>query len=125
MIRVLLLLVLLGAPVVAQSYKCAPPDVGLDEVASAELLPSKSSSGKVEKVTIRQKLNSLKARCSGNRLVDRSGREIRIYRRIGCWGNPPENYMDILQHQREEIARLKKKYSVIEISCNSSGFSPP
>jgi len=36
---------------------------------------------------------------------------------IGCWGNPPEDYMEQLERQRLEIKRLKEKYTVVEISC--------
>jgi hypothetical protein len=39
----------------------------------------------------------------------------------GCWGNPPENYQEILDEQARKLAQLKKKYTVIEMSCNPSG----
>jgi hypothetical protein len=39
----------------------------------------------------------------------------------GCWGNPPENYQQILDEQARKLAQLKKRYTVIEMTCNPSG----
>jgi len=123
--RAFLLLLFMGLSIAAQTYKCAPSDINMDDVASASRVLSNSSSGQINKVTIGQTLKNMKARCSGRRLVDRAGREIRFYRRTGCWGNPPENYVEILQRQREELERLKKKFTVVEITCNPSGYNIP
>ena len=67
--------------------------------------------------TIGERLAELKARCRYGKLVDRNNREIRFYR-DACWGNPPADYLDILDKQRREIARLKKRFTVIEIGCD-------
>jgi hypothetical protein len=67
---------------------------------------------------VSQLLTKLRARCKQGKLVDGTGREIYFYRLAGCWGNPPEDYQEVLEKQRNEIVRLKKKYTVIEISCN-------
>lgn len=73
-------------------------------------------------VTVEKKLNELKATChSDNKLIDGSGREIVFYHLIGCWGNPPADYQERLEKQREEITKLKQQFTVIEISCNPSG----
>jgi hypothetical protein len=53
--------------------------------------------------------------------VDAKGKQIHFYRLTGCWGNPPENYQEILDNQQQELARLRRCYRVIEISCNPSG----
>jgi len=76
-------------------------------------------------VTVEQKLRELRARCRRGKLVDASGREIYFYRLQGCWGNPPEDYQQILQRQQQEIQRLKKRYTVIEMTCNPSGVPIP
>ena len=51
------------------------------------------------------------------RLVDSKGREIRFFH-LSCWGNPPENYQEIRRRETAELARLKKRYTVIEFGCN-------
>ena len=107
--------------------KCLPTDIKLNDVVEA------TSSGYAngqpvgsQKITVEQKLNELKATCSGdNNLVDGNGRQISFYHLIGCWGNPPRNYQDILKRQREEIDKLKRQYTVIEITCNPSGVPIP
>ncbi len=75
-------------------------------------------------VTVEQKLVELKARCRRGKLVDRSGKEIRFYRLAGCWGNPPADYREILERQRRELEKLKKRYTVIELTCNPDGIDP-
>lgn len=105
--------------------KCLPPDIKLSDVVEAGRArevngrPAGSSP-----VTVEQKLHGLGATCnSANRLVDGTGKEIVFYHLTGCWGNPPADYQEILQKQREEIARLKQQKTVIEMTCNPSGTS--
>ena len=97
---------------------CLPSEIDADEVVSFE---SPSPGSVAKKITVTTKLNQLGARCRAKRLVDAKGREIRFYRLIGCWGNPPENYLEILANQSQELARLRRRYRVVEISCNTSG----
>src|SRR5258706_8259811 len=125
MSRAFLLLLFLGVSVIAQSYGCTPSDIKMDTVVAAERVPDGLAQGRIEKVTVRQTLSKMHARCSGSRLVDRAGREIRFYRLQGCWGNPPADYAEILQRQSEELDKLKKQFTVVEIACNTSGYSPP
>ncbi len=99
---------------------CLPPDVKADEVISTQTVASKSGGEEVKKITVRQKLIEIKARCKKGKLVDASGKEIRFYRLAGCWGNPPADYQEILAGQRSEIEELKKRYRVVEIECNPS-----
>lgn len=103
---------------------CLPADVQLGDIVEAHVVDSFSGDPPpvVEKVTVEQKLTALQARCRDGKLVDGFGKEIRFYRLIGCWGNPPYNYQDILQRQQEEINTLKERYTVIEMTCNPSGL---
>jgi hypothetical protein len=80
--------------------------------------------GEVERETIKQRLDKLDARCKSGKLVDGKNREIRFYQLQGCWGNPPPGYQEIMNRQREELEELKKKYNVVEITCNPSGEMP-
>jgi len=98
--------------------RCLPPDIQITDVVSVE----PSEDGKPGKsVTVKKRLLQLKARCRGQKLVDARGREIRFYHLTGCWGNPPADYQEILENQRREIEDLKKRYTVIEMTCNPSG----
>jgi hypothetical protein len=103
-----------AAPDVA---KCLPPGIQLSDVVEA-----KADGDAGEAVTVAHKLQQLKATCSStNKLVDGAGREIVFYRLKGCWGNPPDNYDEILEQQRKELEQLKKERTVIEMTCNPSG----
>jgi hypothetical protein len=68
-------------------------------------------------LTVKQKLIELKARCRKGKLADAKGREIRFFR-TSCWGNPPEDYLEIQKRENEELAELKKHYAVIVFGCN-------
>lgn len=95
---------------------CLPKDIKLGEIVSApELKPATKPANK--KATVKEILLQLKAHCEKGRLVDGEGKEIHFYRLIGCWGNPPEDYQEQLARQNEELQRLRKKYTVVEISC--------
>jgi hypothetical protein len=123
-----------GAPVSGQTLtnneasqsslaKCLPADIKLSDVVEAPSIGRPNDQpGKSHSITVEQRLNKLKATCnSDNKLVDGNGKQIVFYHLIGCWGNPPENYQDILRKQRDEINRLKQQYTVIEMTCNPSG----
>ena len=101
---------------------CLPEDVKLDTVIGATIVSSQT--GKAEKETVKQRLMKLKARCKAGKLIDGAKKEIRFYHLQGCWGNPPADYQEILDRQQKELRELKKKYSVIEIACHSSGIMP-
>lgn len=76
-----------------------------------------------KRITVKEKLTALKARCRRGKLVDAKRREIKFFKRE-CWGNPPADYLEIQQQQRAELARLKKKYTVVEIACVTSVALP-
>lgn len=124
-----------GGPVTGQTFtndgisqsslaKCLPADIKLSDVVDAT--STGYANGKpvgLHKVTVEQTLNELKATCnSDNKLVHGNGKQIIFYHLTGCWGNPPYNYQDILQKQRDEIDKLKQQYIVIEMTCNPSGI---
>jgi hypothetical protein len=97
---------------------CMPPGIQATDVASSQ---AAKAGGKVVTVTVAQKLKALGARCRKGKLVDAKGMEIRFYQLVGCWGNPPDDYQEQLARQATELARLRKRYRVIEMTCNSSG----
>ena len=97
---------------------CLPKEIKPADVVSSRLV---GSSKVLKKITVEEKLIQLKASCKKGKLVDASGREIRFYRLEGCWGNPPADYQEILQKQSEELEKLKKQYTVIEMTCNPEG----
>jgi hypothetical protein len=94
---------------------CLPEGISLNEVVTAK--PG-SRPNSTNKVTVKQTLERLKARCRSGKLVDGLGKEIYFHRLIGCWGNPPADYQEQLKQQATELQRLKKKYTVVAISCD-------
>lgn len=108
----------------AQKYKCLPPDVKDDSVVSATTSTSPQGVPSIKQVTVAQTLKKLKARCSRGNLVDGKRRPITFFKLQGCWGNPPADSMEILARQKAELAKLKKKYTVIEMTCNPGGMLP-
>jgi hypothetical protein len=108
--KILLAILLISGAVFAQSYSCLPKDGRIKETD----LVSKNK-------TVKQTLRVMKAKCWKGKLVDAKKREIYFYDLQGCWGNPPQDYLEIMDNQRKEIAELKKKYTVIEINCNPDG----
>lgn len=100
---------------------CLPAGIKPTDVVSAQAVKPGANRDQVKTITVAQKLKELRARCRKRKLVDATGREIRFYRLIGCWGNPPEDYQEQLERQAKELAKLRKRYRVIEMSCNPSG----
>lgn len=101
---------------------CLPSGVKLTDTVSAQIISSNASGNVIKRITVKEKLTALKARCKKGKLVDRRGRQIYFYRLTGCWGNPPANYREILERQGNELRKLKKRYTVVEMSCNTSGL---
>jgi hypothetical protein len=100
---------------------CLPSGIKPADVVSAQAAKPGSESSEVKTITVAQKLKELRARCRKGKLVDAKGREICFYQLVGCWGNPPEDYQEILERQAKELASLRKRYNVIEMTCNPSG----
>ena len=114
---VFIFMLFLSFAVLAQKYNCLPTDIKEDTVAN--FVTAKGGQG-TSPITVKQTLKTLKAKCSHGKLVDRRRRQIRFFRLQGCWGNPLADAAEILKRQREEINRLKKKYTVLEMACQSS-----
>ena len=120
----MLCLLVAGSARAAQSgfEPCLPQGIKADTVVSAEGVQTDAGNNLVKKVTVGDRLTALDARCRRGKLVDGKGRKITFYRLKGCWGNPPVNYQEILTRQREEIEKLKKRYTVITLTCNPDGM---
>ena len=104
-------------------YGCLPPDVTLDTTVGARRVKLASST-RIVKETVRHRLDRIKARCKAGDLIDPKGQKIRFFRLEGCWGNPPADYLEILDRQKNELKVLKRNFRVIEIDCDSSGTMP-
>ena len=108
-----------------QVTDCLPSEIKLTDVVSVQFIKSGNDGNAVKKITVKQKLEELKAHCQNGKLVDAKGKEIHFYHLTGCWGNPPVDYLEILEQQRKEIEKLKERYTVIEMTCNPSGVPIP
>ena len=103
-----------GATAKATSqFACLPETFSLNEIVSYRGMRN----GKEEDITIKDKLMELKAQCKDGKLVDSHKREIKFFR-PACYGNPPADYLEIQQREREELEKLQKRYTVIIIECN-------
>jgi hypothetical protein len=111
-------------PASAAAQDCLPPRINRSDVVSTNVVRTVNGEA-VKKVTVKDKLTALKARCNRGKLVDGAGREIYFYRLKGCWGNPPIDYEQILATQQAELEKLKKRYTVVEMTCNTSGLPIP
>jgi len=100
---------------------CLPKDIKPTDVVSTEMRRSAKGPREIKKITVAQKLKELNARCSRGKLIDPNGKQIYFYRMIGCWGNPPADYQEILKQQDIELENLRKRYHVVEMTCNPSG----
>ena len=115
----LLFLTFSAVCVSCQKYDCLPPGIKIDTIVGFKTSSSEQNFRKNEPITVLETLRLLKAKCSCKKLVDSKGREIRFFQLKGCWGTPPPDYLEIMENQRNELNLLKKKYTVIEITCSS------
>jgi hypothetical protein len=95
---------------------CVPSGIDLNSVVAIEA-HKPTTNVAARKTTVKLRLIQLKAHCKRGKLVDGKGKQIYLYQLIGCWGNPPEDYQEQLARQNQELQRLKKKYTVVEIPC--------
>ena len=94
-------------------FDCLPEDYKLTDVVSY----GQRRKGSDERITIRDKLIEMKARCKGGKLVDASGKEIRFFK-FTCFGNPPIDYDEIMRKEREALDKLQKNFTVIILECD-------
>lgn len=106
-------------------WPCLPHDVRPEEVVSASRAKAGTGSAKIIKVTVSETLKTIGAKCRKGKLIDTAGKQIHFYRMKGCWGNPPQEYQEILGRQRSELEALRKRYHVVEITCNPWGVPIP
>ena len=107
------------------ALNCLPESRQLSDIVSVEgYADTPEEASKLKKVAISDKLKKLQARCDNTRLVDAGGKEIRFYNlQYVCGGAaPPEEFVN---QQREEIAALEKKYTLITMTCNPGGIPYP
>jgi hypothetical protein len=120
-ILLVILLLMLSLPTTYQHKQngehcdCLPEGFQSEDVVVA---PSATTNTK--KVTLGKELLRIKAVCRKGQLYAQ-GKQVRIYRLAGCWGNPPADYQEILQRQQDELKKLAKEYIVITLPCNPEG----
>ncbi len=105
--------------------KCLPNGINRTDVVSRSVVRSSRGRPEYRKITVEQKLNELKAQCRGGKLIDSSGTEIRFYKLVGCWGHPSPDDQEVLERQNHELTALRKRYRVIELTCNPTGEQIP
>jgi len=115
----------LGLPVKNNPSKCLPDGITRTDVVSTSVVRSSRGRPKYRKITVEQKLDELKARCRRGKLVDAAGTELRFYKLSGCWGHPSPDDQEVLERQNRELIALRKRYRVIEITCNPAGEQIP
>lgn len=94
-------------------FDCLPEGFKLSDIVSY----SEKGKGGGEHLTIKDKLIEMKAQCKEGKLIHKKGREIRFFK-FACFGNPPIDYDEIAQKEREELEKLQKDYTVIVIACD-------
>ena len=103
---------------------CLPSDIKPADIVSASITGfTNGVQVGLKQITVEQKLNELKAKCnSNNELIDSNLTPIAFYKLKSCWGVLPPNYEEILQKEKDDIDKLEKNYTVIEMTCNPSGI---
>jgi hypothetical protein len=114
-----------GVSAKERSWACLPNGIKGADVVSTQAVRSASGRREFRKTTVAQKLTELKAKCRKGKLVDAAGTEIRFYKLTGCWGHPSDDDREVLERQARELAELRKRYRVIEMTCNPSGEQVP
>ncbi len=120
----LLFMVICGLPCMAQTYRCLESGVKETDISDVRIDTTKTGQPITIKITVRDSLKKLKARCVRGKLVDGKGKQIRFYFVHNCWGNPPENYLEILEKQRRDLENLQRQFTVIQMTCNPTAIPP-
>jgi hypothetical protein len=109
--------------IAASKYVCLPAEIEPDTIIETRRIKSRVGVRLIKETAV-QRLTKLNARCRAGKLFDGKGREIRFYQLEGCWGNPPPDHLEIVARQERELQNLKKKFTVIEVTCNPTGVMP-
>jgi hypothetical protein len=102
-----------GAHAMSSQFGCLPEGFKLNDVVSY----TSKRKGSDDYITIEDKLVEIKAQCKKGKLIDSKGREIKFFR-FSCYGNPPIDYEEIMQKERDELDKLQKHYTVIILECD-------
>jgi hypothetical protein len=100
-------------------YDRLPANITLETEVRRDKLNDKGEVVSFEIVSVEERLNDLKARYKKNVLVDGKGKEIRFFEPL-CRGVSAGYERDRADQKAkdEELAKLKKKYTVIILYCN-------
>ncbi len=101
-----------------QIAKCLPAGVGLTTIVRYVEQKNGVEKTLANVVTVGDELKTVGGRCKNGTLKSKAGRPIRFYNLQGCWGNPPANYLEIIDEQKKEIERLKRTFTLIELTCD-------
>jgi hypothetical protein len=110
---------------------CLPATFKLTDIVTANIVnstpnqPGTPPKVTIKKITVGQTLSKLKASCLKKKLRDRNHREIQFYKLTGCWGIEPPFAETALAKQAADLQALKKRYTVIEMTCNPGGIPYP
>jgi hypothetical protein len=80
--------------------------------------------GRLVIFTVAQRLRQLGASCRGDTLVDSSARPIRFYR-LHCFGAPTTYALETLRRERAELDSLRRRYTVVGMTCSPTGEPTP
>ena len=101
-------------------HGCLPGNVKAYDIVSAE----RTRDGRLVTVTVDEKIRQMRGRCFKGRLVDPKGRRIRFYR-LQCFGAPTAYALKTMQHQRDDLEGLRKRFTVVEMTCSPDGSPTP
>lgn len=114
-----------GTAAMNATLPCLPDGIKPTDVVSTVPIRTTGGGREIRTITVGQTLKQLKARCRRNNLVDGLGTKIRFYKLTGCWGTVMPDERETRERQKSELAALKKRYRVIELTCNPSGEQIP
>jgi hypothetical protein len=100
---------------------CLPAGVRSTDTVSAERV---GPVGRLVILTVAQRLRQLGASCRGDTLVDSSARPIRFYR-LHCFGAPTTYALETLRRERAELDSLRRRYTVVGMTCSPTGEPTP
>lgn len=100
-------------------YDRLPEKITLDTEVRKDTLNAKGEVVSFEVQTVEKRLNELKARYKKNVLVDGKGKEIKFFEPLcrGVSAGYEQDHAD-QKAKDEELAELKKKFTVIVLYCN-------
>lgn len=95
------------------NYPCLPKGITPETVVSATFANKPELS---KRVFVKDELKRLKARCLSKKPVDSKKHEIRFQKLQNCFGAQPPNFIEIIAKEKQTLAKLRKKYTVITLT---------